>query len=268
MYEIVLVDDEELILNGMASTIAWDELGYHLAGCYTDVQDVINAIESGASFDLILTDIRMDGLSGLDLARYIYEHQLPTKVIFLSGYREFEYARKGMEYNVSCYLTKPCSIETIKQTLMKLRSEMQNSYVSAHNADLVEKKIKKGSNALLERICDYIKKNCQRQLQLEEVAGLFYLHPSYLSRLFKKEVGVTFKEYLTRQRIFKANTLLEQVDLKVADVSEMVGYKDLHYFYDIYKRQMGQTPTEYREKLWADLRGKVETEHGNASRQE
>ena len=257
MYELGLVDDEELILNGMAHSVDWGKTGYHLAGCFIDGKSVIDAIENGSHFDLLLTDIRMDDVSGIDLAKYVYERRLHIRIVFLSGYREFEYAQKGMEYGVMEYLTKPCSIERIEQTLIRIAAELDYGNPSAEQDLFSLHSLPKGSSDLMERLLGYINNNCQQPLQLEDIAKRFYLHPAYLSRMFKEKTGITFKEYLTRSRISKANELLRNRELKVAEIAQMVGYHDLHHFYDLYKRLTGYSPTEYRESQLARMRGEM-----------
>ena len=70
--------------------------------------------------DILITDISMPIMSGLELAKYIYERKLPVKVILLSGYQEFEYAQQGIRYNVSNYMLKPCEKQQINEALKEL----------------------------------------------------------------------------------------------------------------------------------------------------
>ncbi|HML47047.1 MAG TPA: helix-turn-helix transcriptional regulator, partial [Clostridia bacterium] len=78
------------------------------------------------------------------------------------------------------------------------------------------------------------------------VARRTYLHPSYLSHIFKRYAGMNFKAYLTNCRMERANELLQDPDLKVYDIATRVGYRDVRHFYDVYKRVEGKTPSEYR----------------------
>ncbi len=81
------------------------------------------------------------------------------------------------------------------------------------------------------------------------LAEQFYLHPNYLSRLFKEKTGKNFVEYMTEIRMEQVKKLLENPDNRIADISIMVGYDNARYFNKGFKPYMGMTPSEYREKV-------------------
>ncbi|MHB8061028.1 MAG: response regulator, partial [Ruminiclostridium sp.] len=103
MYKIVVVDDEKTIRKGMCNYIAWNEMGFEVVADFEDGKETIQYI-SKHTVDVVLTDIEMAQVTGLELAKYIYENKLPIKIVIISGYKEFEYARKAVEYNVEYYL--------------------------------------------------------------------------------------------------------------------------------------------------------------------
>ena len=92
----------------------------------------------------------------------------------------------------------------------------------------------------------YVNMHLERKITLDEIASHLYLNPSYFSRLFKKEVGETFVEYVTRMKIARAKELLEQTDESVGKISERLGYDNQSYFIKIFKTYAGTTPIEYR----------------------
>lgn len=87
----------------------------------------------------------------------------------------------------------------------------------------------------------------QENLSLKMIADELYMNPTYLGRLFKDDVGEPFSSFLTKLRIQKATELLENVTLKVYEVSELVGFKDPAYFSLIFKKYMGMTPQEFQK---------------------
>lgn len=95
---------------------------------------------------------------------------------------------------------------------------------------------------------DYIEENYSSYITLEHVAEEVYLNPVYLSHLFKKVTGVKFSEYLNDFRVKKATELLENSTLRIGEISTKVGYKDSRYFSEMFKKRMGLTPNEYRNK--------------------
>lgn len=123
MWKIILADDESAVLNGLRHCICWQDLGY----------DVVASMEEGRAVaaylachpvDAVLTDIRMPGMSGIDIARYVYERRLPVQVILLSGHRDFIMAQEAMRYGVRHYLTKPFLPKDIRRVLGEVSEEL------------------------------------------------------------------------------------------------------------------------------------------------
>lgn len=85
-------------------------------------------------------------------------------------------------------------------------------------------------------------------LSIQEIAGTVHLSVGYLSSIFRKETGMTIKNYLTELRINKAQELLEKDGMKIGDVSRMVGYRSSQYFSQAFYKSVGILPTEYRRK--------------------
>lgn len=129
MYSVLIAEDEELIRRGFIEFIPWNELGFEVV---YDCENGTQAIEylKNNTVDFILTDIVMLGMTGLEIARYVYENTLPTIVCLISGHRDFEYARQAMKYNINHYLTKPTDfddmiamVKEVRQTLDKRNPE-------------------------------------------------------------------------------------------------------------------------------------------------
>ena len=121
------------------------------------------------------------------------------------------------------------------------------TYIENKIMELVNIK-KTRSNTLLSMIKDYISNNFDKDISLESVADVIRISPFYLSKLFKKEAGNNFIDYLTEFRIRKAKELLSVPTNNVREICYMVGYKDPNYFARVFKKINGITPTEYREK--------------------
>ncbi|WP_026564251.1 response regulator [Bacillus sp. UNC41MFS5] len=92
----------------------------------------------------------------------------------------------------------------------------------------------------------YVSVNLEKRVSLEEVAGYLFLNQSYFSRLFKKEMGETFVEYVTKMKITRAKELLEQTTDSVGKICERLGYDNQSYFIKLFKNHVGFTPIEYR----------------------
>ncbi|PYG89758.1 two-component system response regulator YesN [Ruminiclostridium sufflavum DSM 19573] len=108
----------------------------------------------------------------------------------------------------------------------------------------------KSLKLILRKAIDYIHEHYNEQVTLNEVAENIYVSTFYISRMFKKELGISFVDYLNDVRIEKAKELLKDVKYKTYEVAEMVGIPDPHYFSKIFKKYSGMTPSEYKETLF------------------
>lgn len=102
---------------------------------------------------------------------------------------------------------------------------------------------------IIHRCIQYVGANYGSKITLEQAARMVYLSPPYLSRIFKKETGITFNEYLNSMRITKAKELLRHQDLRLTDIAFLVGYEDQSYFTKVFKRHAGVSPSEFRNQI-------------------
>lgn len=110
---------------------------------------------------------------------------------------------------------------------------------------------------IIEKIQNYIKENFKEDISRKKIANFVSLNPSYLSRLFKKEMGLTLTEYITELRLKEAKKLLIETEKTITIIAEEVGYKNYSYFSKIFKEEFGVTPWEYKKNYQKD------TEHAS-----
>jgi len=123
MYRLIIVDDEEDIREGLADLIDWPGLGFAVAAMFQDGKDAIRYIQEHGT-DVVITDIKMTYVSGIELAQFVHKQNLPVKVVILSGYQEFALAREAIRYNVCHYLLKPTDIEEVSDVFRKIHEEL------------------------------------------------------------------------------------------------------------------------------------------------
>lgn len=123
MYQLLIADDEKIIREGLKNVVEWKELGYEIADIFTDGQEIIEYLEYAVP-DVILTDIKMSHISGIDIAKYVFDHKLPCKVVLVSGYQEFELALSGIKYGAEDYLLKPIDVDNLTTTFSKIKEEL------------------------------------------------------------------------------------------------------------------------------------------------
>lgn len=133
MYKLLLVDDEILVREAIAENMRWNELGYELVLACENGKEAISYIKEN-KIDVVITDICMPFIDGMELSKYIYENNLPVNIIIFSGYNEFEYAKKAIKYGVSEYLSKPITSYELSEILTNLKKkldkkkEIENEY--------------------------------------------------------------------------------------------------------------------------------------------
>lgn len=125
MYKVMLVDDEVIIREGLKSRIDWATHGFELAGDYANGLEAQAAIIADPP-DLIISDICMPFVDGLALAEFVHEHYPDTKMILLTGFDEFEYARRAIRLKVSDFILKPITAKEIRALLKQIKLEMDN----------------------------------------------------------------------------------------------------------------------------------------------
>lgn len=116
MYRVLIAEDEEIIRRGVCNSLSWEEIGCEIVGAVENGAEAIEWLKQ-ASPDLLLCDIRMPEVSGLDVARFIYENKIDCKVILLTGYNEFSYAQQAITCGVFDYLLKPVSSDALKAAI-------------------------------------------------------------------------------------------------------------------------------------------------------
>lgn len=128
MYKVLVVDDEQVIRKGVAKMIDNEIDGFYCAKTFGDGIEVIEYLQNNDA-DVIVSDIKMINVSGVELAKYVYENYSHIKVVLLSGYSEFEYAKAAVRYKVTDYILKPTDFDEMKKVFDSIRAELSNDVV-------------------------------------------------------------------------------------------------------------------------------------------
>lgn len=123
MYKAILVDDEALIRDAISKTVPWSEYGFELTATCQNAKEAVKILENDTP-DLVITDICMPFMDGLELSKYIYENYPNVVVIIISGYDDFEYAKQAVHYKVSEYLLKPVTADEFGTILTKVKTNL------------------------------------------------------------------------------------------------------------------------------------------------
>lgn len=128
LYKLAVADDENTIRRGICNFIDWNRMGFQIVADFEDGKELMEYVRN-QEVDVVLTDIRMAEVSGLDVARMIFEEERPVKVVIISGYKEFEYAKAALTYNVHDYILKPIQIEEIEKIFTQIYEQLQQEEV-------------------------------------------------------------------------------------------------------------------------------------------
>jgi two-component system, response regulator YesN len=251
--KIFLVDDEPLIRQRLKETIPWEKIGCEIVGEANNGLEAIDLIYQ-VNPDIIITDIRMPGLSGLELIEQLKNKLENVKFILLTGYSDFKYAQCAVKLGVFDFILKPTDeleiLEVIARAKSALLKERENPLINKEFSSEVniETNLIKYNN-IVKEVINYIKKNLQQEISLKSAAESIYVNPAYLCRLIKKETGKNFIDIVNEYRIEKAKELLKNVHYKTYEVGEMVGFKYPRNFSIKFKEYTGMTPTEYKNSI-------------------
>jgi len=127
-YNLILVDDEENIRNGLKKFIDWDVLGFTVVASLSDGKDAIAYIQKN-DVDVVLTDIKMTHMSGIDIAKFIHDNRRKEKVVVLSAYDDFQFATEVMKYGAVGYILKTASDDEIAQTMRDIHDKLEREKV-------------------------------------------------------------------------------------------------------------------------------------------
>ncbi|MBD2861282.1 response regulator transcription factor [Paenibacillus oceani] len=348
MYTVIVADDEYMVKRSLSKLIETSGEPFRVAGEAEDGREALELADR-LSPDLIITDIRMPVMDGLELIEALKHRKGTAEIVVLSGYDDFGYAQRALRAGVFDYLLKPVKPQLLVALLQRLsdklgknrhaatkrsewlqysrnkagplaeriwllnREEVQAGLSGLH-ADLMEDEPepaelkerysdlltlvtaelenrsggtiasaavepmtwpdaaeriaeavvayadevmeelratrKWGAQHYLHRVVEHIREHYAKPtLDLQEVADLCEMSPSYFSRVFKQEIGVSFIHYLTGLRLDQAKALLEDPRYKTYEIAQTVGYEDYPHFAKMFKKQIGLSPSEYRKRL-------------------
>ena len=244
-YQLLIVDDEVLIRKALSQYIDWESLNCVVHATASNGKEAIKIIEEN-KIDIVITDVKMPLIDGIELSRYICKNHPNITTVILSGYAEFEYAQSAIQYHVSQYLLKPISKEKIMSCIKDIVKQKATELPADDSMNTAETAPK--YSIFIKQAINYIDEHLTDDMTLETIAESVHSNASYLSRIFKKEVGTSVITYITDLRIKKAKDLLEHSDLKTFEISDAVGIHDPAYFSVLFKKYTGMSPKSYRNK--------------------
>ena len=263
MIRLLIADDEQLEREALVDMVnrrfMEQEVVLHVAENGRKAADTAILWEA----DLILMDIEMPGMNGLDAARAVMSQRPDCRVIFVTAYSLFQYAHEAVHLGACDYLLKPVDPDeleaSIRRAIRQIETERklhalapmpQEPEAPAPGADAAPREESGNNQAALvmAHVRRYLEDNYMFDISLDSVGEILHISPAYLSAQFKKYQKMNFLDCLTELRINAAKELLSDPFRSSAEVASMVGYEDASYFARAFKKRTGVTPTQYRKQ--------------------
>ena len=285
MYRVLIADDEMI-----ERTVLFRTLDKNLKG-QCQIFQAENGRETLEIYEreqiqILILDIEMPGINGIEAAERIRQKDKECSIIFLTAFDEFSYAKKAITVRALDYLLKPYDEQELmlvmdeamrqadahakrKQELWEREKKDGTSLLAADwsqgGEDLAQQPLsgqqadlgrqdqetwEESGNVRMDKVTElifrYIQENYKYDISMQELAKAMNYSEAYFCKLFKQCFSKNFTSYLTEYRVKEAKRMLEQPTVNVKDVGKAVGYMDSNYFARVFKRITGQTPTEYR----------------------
>lgn len=247
MYKVLIVDDEQFIRERVAKQMPWNSLGFEVAGIAESGEKACEWMKHNRPH-VMLTDIRMAGMDGLELIGRIRRDYPDVKTTIMSVYDDFKYAQEAMRFNVKGYLLKPVICSEFSEMFVRIANELKREAELGREMNAAPSvSVAESGNGYIERAKRFIQTNYAELIRLEDVADHIYLNANYLSSLFRRETGYSVIDYINEYRIGRAMDLLLRTEDKIVDISLQVGFSNCSYFSKVFKRITKMLPHEYRE---------------------
>ncbi len=277
--KLLIADDEVHIRTGLQVGIDWDAL---------QIEKVFTARDGSEAFELckkhrielVITDVKMPGLNGIELGKQLTGFYSPVKILIMSGYAEFNFAKEALKIGAVDYMLKPVNIDELIARIKEMQSEIYTeiSVKRAHgnaaagkleHEDMMSANIDSkglfyhqkhfGDDSRLSIVkntfhpmvlmsIDYINLNYNKKISVESIAKYVDKSCNYFSSNFKKSIGMSFTDYLNLVRITMAKSMLKNTTLMTYEISDHVGFNDYKYFSAVFKKFENCTPSVYRTR--------------------
>lgn len=247
-YSIIIAEDELLLQNNLIKKIKDTGL---LFDVIAHAQTGIQAYELIEEYqpNLLITDIKMPTMDGLTLIKKVLSFYPDIDCIIISGFSDFEYAKKAIHYKVSDYLLKPIEEKALYEALYNLQTKYLSEEES-YNKLFLGDQAKNTTEEIANHLQTHLAKHFNEDIKLSEISKELNYSSSYLSKIFYQYFDCSPSRYLISLRMQKAQKLLKHnIELSIKQVGEAVGYPEQGYFSRIFKKNIGISPLEYREQF-------------------
>ena len=245
MKTLLVVDDEKLIADGLCAMLAEAFPDQLRVECRYSAKDaILYAAENPV--DILMTDINMPKRSGLELHAELLRLRSDIRVIYLTGYSDFEYARKALDQHAFAYVLKGEGDDFIISTVKRAMEDLPGA--GAQKEHSPEAVVETPGPEWIRNLHAYIHAHLGQDLSLNQLADTCHFHPVYLSRSYREITGRTLSDYIASVRLEKARELLRESRMSIGEIAQCTGFATHNYFCRWFRKQTGTSPEQYRQK--------------------
>ena len=233
--KILFVDDEPRLLESGAIL-----LGEHFT--VITAPDAMGALErlNSEHIDCIVLDIVMPSMNGLEFLKVIRSSGHKVPVIIMTGESCLYYAEQCADLNVSGYINKPYEVDGLVKRIKNVFEPVFTQSGDTDSNDFA------GLSSRLKEVLEYINLNYHRPLTLRIIARELGACSDHIGKLFKKDLGKSFSEYINGLRVEKAKLMISEGELAISDIAVRSGFGSEQNFFKQFKRHTGVTPKKFR----------------------
>ena len=251
MYNLLIVDDEPIIRRGIKSLAILSEIGINKIFEAGNAEKCLEIIDK-EQIDIIMLDINMPNTDGLTLAKMLKEKNKNFAIIMVTGYDYFEYMQTAIRLGVDDYLLKPVNKTDIELVLKRMIDKIEKIRLENRLLELnvISESIPPGDNSSFKIVREYMNEHLfDSDLSLGYMAENLGFNSSYLSGIIKQIYGIPFQEYVALKRMEQAKILCLSTDMKNYEIAEEIGYEDVNYFTNRFKKTFGITPKQFKQGM-------------------
>jgi Response regulator containing CheY-like receiver domain and AraC-type DNA-binding domain len=242
----MVVEDQYHFRKGLVKMIEESEHKWNVVSEASNGRDALKMLEVHKP-DLVLTDIRMPAMDGIEFVTQMRRMHPDTIVVILTGFKHFEYAQAAVKLGVMDFLVKPCTEEDVRDMLGRASEKFEAMRLP--EPQTAEARPEDKQDNVIRKAIAYVEKHYADDCRMTEVASHVHLNPSYFSVLFKRVTGESFTAYVTRFRMEKAMELLRTTDMKVFEIASATGFGEPNYFTNVFRQHFRLSPKECRRRL-------------------
>ncbi len=230
-YQILIVDDDQEFREELAEALSHYKIIQASHG-----EEALRLIKKPHTIDLVILDVFLSSTNGITILNEIKKIAPQIGTIILTGQSSKEVAIEALRGRADDYIEKPFEMNRLEESIQKVLNTEEVKAITGN-----------GQVGKIEKAKRFVERNYDKKVNLTDVASELCLSPKYLSRIFKESTGLSFSDYKLRIKTQKAAECLKQTNYTVCEIADKFGYKNLESFIRLFKKNMGLTPTVYRQ---------------------